>query len=170
MVISVIDPNPSRHYQSPVTNLRDLTTSQLRGIIAIKEQIEALQGQIDSIVAGGGSREISMPFSAAAPVPAKRKLSAAHRRKLTKALAKARRIRLAKIKGTAKKGKRRLSAAGRAAIAAGARARWASVKGTTATPKPAKKRRTVSPEVRAKLAAAAKARWAKVRAEGKTTL
>src|ERR1039458_10381646 len=119
MVISVIDPNPSRHYQSPVTNLRDLTTSQLRGIIAIKEQIEALQGQIDSIVAGGGSREISMPFSAAAPVPAKRKLSAAHRRKLTKALAKARKIRWAKIKGeaateskAAKKKDRRSSAAG----------------------------------------------------------
>ena len=102
-----------------MTNLRDLTTSQLRGIIAIREQIEALQGQIDSIVAGGGSREISMPFSAAAPVPAKRKLSAAHRRKLIKALAKPRKIRWAKIKGEAateskpaKKKDQRSSAAG----------------------------------------------------------
>jgi hypothetical protein len=32
-----------------MTNLANLTTSQLNQIIAIKEQIEALQGQIESI-------------------------------------------------------------------------------------------------------------------------
>jgi hypothetical protein len=60
--------------------------------------------------------------------------------------------------------KRRMSRAGRAAIAAAARARWATVKGAK------KKDRRSSPAVRAKLAAAAKARWAKAKAEGKTTL
>jgi hypothetical protein len=95
----VIDGNPSRHYHSPVTSLRDLTTGQLNRIIVIKEKIEALQGQIESIVAGGGDGEIPFPSAAEAPVSAKRKLSAAHRRKLVKALAKARKMRWAKIKG-----------------------------------------------------------------------
>jgi hypothetical protein len=56
------------------------------------------------------------------PVKQKRKLSASHRRKLIKALAKAR-----------KKGKRRISAAGRAAMSAAGKARWAKQKGTTTT-------------------------------------
>jgi hypothetical protein len=145
-----------------MTNLSNLTTSQLKGILAIKEQIEALQRQID-LIAGGG--EIPIPAAEDAPAPARRKyhMTAAHKRKLIKALAKARRIRLAKIKGKAN-GKRRLTAAGRAAIVAGARARWARVKAAK------KKDRRSSPAVRAKLAAAARARWARVRAEGKTTL
>jgi hypothetical protein len=83
-----------------MTNLKDLTTSQLKSIVSIKEKIEALQGQIESIVAGGGG-EIPIPSAEEAPVPAKRKLSAAHRRKLVMALAKARKIRWAKIKGEA---------------------------------------------------------------------
>jgi hypothetical protein len=125
-----------------MTNLTNLTTSQLRSIIAIKEQIQALQGQIESIVADG--HDFPVPFNEDAPTPAKRKyhMTAAHKRKLIKALARARRIRWAKVKGKAK-GKS----------------------------KPAKKKdRRSSPAVRAKLAAAARARWAKVKAEGKTTL
>jgi len=35
-----------------MTNLHDLTTSQLNRIIAIKEQIETLQGEIESIAGG----------------------------------------------------------------------------------------------------------------------
>jgi hypothetical protein len=58
----------------------------------------------------------------------------------------------------------------RAAISAAAKARWAKVKGTTTTPKPAKKDRRSSPATRAKLAAAARSRWAKVKAEGRKTL
>jgi len=48
--ISVIDskPLPALNHH-PMTNLANLTTSQLNQIIAIKEQIEALQGQIESI-------------------------------------------------------------------------------------------------------------------------
>jgi hypothetical protein len=157
-----------------MTNLSQLTTSQLHQILAIKEKIEALQGQIATLAAGGD--DVPIPYASEAPAPGKRKyhMSAAHRRKLIKALAKARKIRWAKLKAKAKNGKRRLSAAGKAAIIAATKARWArwaKVKGKTASPQVAKKKdRRSSPAVRAKLAAAAKARWAKAKAEGKTTL
>jgi hypothetical protein len=78
-----------------VTNLTELTASQLKSILAIKEQIEKLQGELESIV---GDAEVSIPFPVEAPAPAKRKLSAAHQRKLIKALANARKIRWAKMK------------------------------------------------------------------------
>jgi hypothetical protein len=42
-------------------SLRDVTTSQLRRILAIKEQLEALQSRMDSIVAGGGGGDIRTP-------------------------------------------------------------------------------------------------------------
>jgi len=151
-----------------MTNLHDLTTSQLNRIIAIKEQIETLQGEIESIAGDGGE----VPSHFPGDIPTKRRRSAVVRARM----AAAQKARWAKIKGKAdskpaKKGKRRLSAAGRAAIIAATKARWARVKGTTATPKVAKKKdRRSSPAVRAKLAAAARARWAKVRAAGKTGL
>lgn len=110
-----------------MTNLTDLTTRQLRTIIAIKDQIETLQRQIQSIAAGGG--EAPTPFTLEAPTPAKRKyhMSAAHKRKLIKALARARRIRWARVK-TVKKKDRRSSPAVRAKLAAAARARWAKAR------------------------------------------
>jgi hypothetical protein len=149
-------------------NINELTTTQLNQIIAIKEQIEALQSQIDSIAGG----EAPTPSLEEPPIRAKRKyrMSAAHRRKLIKALAKARKIRWAKAKGMAGKGKRRISAAGRAAMSAAGKARWAKVKAPSATPWRARMDRRSSPEVKARLSAAAKARWAKSRAEGRTTL
>ena len=52
--------------------------------------------------------------------------------------------------------RRKMSAAGRARIAAAQKARWAKVKGT--------KKRTMSAAARKKIAAAQKARWAKVKA------
>jgi hypothetical protein len=140
-------------------NITNLTTTQLSQIIAIKEQIETLQSQIESIAAGGGGasaarkpgvrRKMSRSEAARIAVtarwakaraakteaaPKKRHLSAAHKRKLIKALAKARKIRLANLKAAKKKDRRS------------------------------------SPATRAKLRAAAKARWAKARLEGKTRL
>ena len=155
-----------------MTNLIDLTKSQLNSIIAIKERIEALQGQIDSIVAGD---------SGGGDSPAPTVVTKSHRRRsaaVRARMAAAARARWAKIKGTvatdakpAKKGKRRLSAAGRAAIIAATKARWARVKSQPGKLKGANKRdRRSSLAVRAKLAAAARARWAKVKAAGKTTL
>jgi len=86
--------NPRQHYQLPMTNLRDLTTGQFHRITAIKQQIETLQGELNSIAGA----EVPAPRTLEAPAPAKRKyhMSAAHRRKLIKALAKARKIRWAK--------------------------------------------------------------------------
>jgi hypothetical protein len=136
-----------------MTNLSDLTTSQLRKIVAIKEQIEALQSRLDSIAAGDGE----IPTPATLKAPKKRRMSRAGRA----AIAAAQQARWAKLKGKAKRGKSRLIAAAKAVVIAS----------KEATAKPAKKKdRRSSPAVRAKLAAAAKARWAKVRAEGKKTL
>ena len=79
-----------------MTMLKDLTTEQLKCALAIKKQIEVLQGNLDSIGGGGGDPLVSATD--------------------TKPLKK----------------KRRMSRAGRAAIAAGARARWAKIKGAEA--------------------------------------
>ena len=112
--------------------LTELTTTQLQRIIAIKEEIEALQSQINSLADG-----------AETPAPAAVKV----------------------------RRKRRLSAAGRARIAAAAKARWANFRGEAAVDaKPARKRRKISAEVRARLAASARARWKKAKAAGKTRL
>ncbi len=151
-------------------NLKDLTTSQLNRIIAIKEQIETLQCQIDSIVVGGEE----IPSVTAVKTRQTGLISYAGQG----SVAAGARARWAKLKGAgtralklARMGKRRLSAAGRAAIIAGTKARWARMQGRPATPNAAtKKDRRSSPAVKAKLAAAARARWAKVRAEGKSTL
>jgi hypothetical protein len=64
---------------------------------------------------------------------------------------------------------RRMSAAARAKIAAGARARWAKVRGRH-TPAIKKTRMKRSPAVRARLAAIARERWRKAKAAGKSAL
>jgi hypothetical protein len=68
-----------------------------------------------------------------------------------------------------------MSAAGRAAIVAAQKARWAKVKkaGKAApvkSAKPVKKKRNFSPEAKKRIADAAKARWAAAKAAGQTTL
>ncbi|HEX3717371.1 MAG TPA: hypothetical protein VH595_05335 [Verrucomicrobiae bacterium] len=156
-------------YDLAMIRITDLTTSQLNQIISIKEQIEKLQSQLDSI---GG--ENSPSSKVAVKATGRRRMSAAARARI----AAGARARWAKVRGTTptapKLGKKRrqLSAAGRAAIIAGTKARWAKLRGTTAAPKAAKKKsdRRMSPEVKARLAAIAKARWANVKAAGKTAL
>jgi hypothetical protein len=70
-----------------------------------------------------------------------------------------------------KKGKRKMSAAGRKAIAAAARARWAAIKAAKNEAKPIRKgKRKISAAGRAAISAASKARWAKVKALGKRKL
>ena len=70
--------------------------------------------------------------------------------------------------------KRRMSRAGRAAIIAGTKARWAAFwakKGGKPGSKPARKvRKRFSAAARAAMAAAAKRRWAKAKAAGKSRL
>jgi hypothetical protein len=62
---------------------------------------------------------------------------------------------------------RRLSAAGRARIAAAQRARWAKSKGHKVVSIFARKGRRMSPAARRRIAAAQKVRWAKWRKEHK---
>ena len=64
--------------------------------------------------------------------------------------------------GAALQKKRRISAAGRAAIAAAARARCARIRGRTATAAP-KTKKTMSAAARARIAASQRARWARIR-------
>ena len=87
--------------------------------------------------------------------------------------------RIGKILGSASKPvteskpkrRRKMSAAGRASIAAAQKARWAKVKGKKSSAKPVKKaKRKMSAAARAKISAAAKKRWAKAKAAGKTKL
>ncbi|MGA2749161.1 MAG: hypothetical protein ABSG59_10325 [Verrucomicrobiota bacterium] len=66
-----------------------------------------------------------------------------------------------------RRGRKKMSFAARARIAAAAR--WAKVKAGKVEAGP-KKRRKFSAAARAKMAAAAKARWAKAKAEGKNAL
>ncbi len=66
--------------------------------------------------------------------------------------------------------KRKMSAAARARIAAGARARWARIKGTTSVKSATQPKRKMSAAARASLSAMAKARWRRARAAGKNAL
>jgi hypothetical protein len=78
-----------------------------------------------------------------------------------------------KTVATAPKKKKGISAAGRARIAAAAKARWAKIKAAKpqgAPAKTAKKKGGMSAAGRARIAAAAKARWAKAKAAGKKSL
>ncbi len=68
-----------------------------------------------------------------------------------------------------KRGGRKMSAAGRARIAAAQRARWAKQKGKAAKG-PGKARRKMSAAGRARIAAAARARWKAAKAAGKNRL
>ena len=63
----------------------------------------------------------------------------------------------------------KMSAAGRAKIAAAQKARWAKAKGKT-TKQALPKSRKMSAAARARISASAKARWAKAKAAGKKTL
>ena len=121
-----------RHLLEPMKSLSELSVTDLRRVIALKEQIEALEGQLEALI---GEAEEASPTKAAPAKRPKRRLSAAHRRKLIKALARARKIRWAKAKATGTKPaskKRRMSAAGRAAMSAAAKARWAKVRAAKA--------------------------------------
>jgi hypothetical protein len=103
--------------------LGDLSTSQLHKIVALKEQIEALNRQIDSIT--GRSEPLATPQA-----KGKRHMSASARAKI----ATAQRARWARVKGTAAKARSskkkdgRNSPAFRAKMAAAAKARWKKAK------------------------------------------
>ena len=120
-------------------SVANLSVQQLRQVLAIREQIEALEAQLASLL---GS-----------PAPAS-------------AVPKTKPVKSASVAARKRGG---ISAAGRARIAAAQKARWAKLKAkkvTISTLAPASgkaKRSPLSPEGRARIVAAQKARWAKVK-------
>jgi hypothetical protein len=125
-----------------MNSLANLSLSDLKNAIALREEIDALQAELSSILSGAGATKVmSAPAVTGAPVVSR-----------------------------GRGGRRGISAAGRAAIAAAQRARWARAKGMKqAVPKLAG-RRKMSAATRKAMAAAAKARWAKAKAAGRTRL
>ena len=96
-------------------SIANLTPSTLRQAAELKEQIEALEQQLEAVLSGG---EIAAAVETAEETqPVKRK-----------------RGRPAKLQSVQpeKKARRRISAAGRAAMAAAAKARWAKTKAAKA--------------------------------------
>jgi hypothetical protein len=74
----------------------------------------------------------------------------------------------APVPATVKRGRRTMSAAARALIAAAQKARWAKLKAAKAeAPVAKRKKHTMSAAGRARIAAAQRARWAKLKAENK---
>jgi len=129
-------------------DIKQLSPDALRRAAEVKEQIEALEGELSAILGGE------------TPSPAKK--SARRGRPAGKTPAK---------KKSTKK-KRKLSPEGLARIKAAQAKRWAKVKSKSgkkaAKPKPAKKKtakkkRTMSPEARERIAAAQRKRWAKAK-------
>jgi hypothetical protein len=108
-------------------DILNLTPAQLKHAANIKEQIIALEGELQSIL--GGSRHAG---NGAAPSPSRtrrNRMSAAGRARII-AAQKARWAKFKSGRGARAKstGTRTLNAAARAKIAAAARARWAKAK------------------------------------------
>ena len=160
-------------------SLSELSVTELRKVLQIKEQIATLENQLTAAL--GAS-------SVASAAPASRKVAGKRggRRKLSpqarERIAAAQRARWAAKRGgkpaTVAKpagkrgGRRKMSPEARERIAAAQRARWAAQRGGKAAVKPATVakpagkrggRRQLSPEARERIAAAQRARWAAVR-------
>jgi hypothetical protein len=102
-----------------MTTLQNLTVEQLQKLIAIKEQIQTLQGEIESIAGGGGS----------APPVKRRGRKKMSRSEAARIAVTARWAKVRAAKGAdAPKKRRKVDAAWRAKLAAAARARWARAK------------------------------------------
>lgn len=104
-----------------MSDVKDLTVDQLRKILSIKEQIEDLHRELESVT----DVETRSPMTAA--LPTKRRMSAAGRARI----ADAARARWAKVRGESTspvKKKRKVSRAVRARLAEAARQRWVKAK------------------------------------------
>jgi uncharacterized protein YceH (UPF0502 family) len=117
-----------------MSNIQTLTVAQLREVVAIKEQIEKLQSELESLVGGDGAAPVVRKGRGPGR-PKKRHMSASARA----AIGAAQRARWAKFKRKSspkadapakKKGKRKVSKAARAKLSAIAKARWANVRAT----------------------------------------
>jgi hypothetical protein len=104
-----------------MTQLQSLTVEQLRKLVAVKEQIETLQVEIESITGGSESPVHEHPKRRG-----RRKMSFSERDHIAVA-ARWGRVRTAKA-GAAPKKRRKFSAAHRAALKAAQKARWAKIR------------------------------------------
>ncbi len=132
--------------------LASLSSEQLRRAVAIKEQIEALEKELNALLSGAATA----PGGAAAPAGAP-----------------------ARVAPGGRGGRRRLTPEARARLAEAARRRWALAKDAPVTPSApaapsatpaavgAPKRRKISPEGRRRIIEAQKRRWAAWRAARK---
>ena len=108
-------------------SLVNLSASQLKRALAVREKIDALEAEFNSImenngtvasVAGKGKRKMSSE--------AREKIAAAQRARWARAAGKA--VKVSLDTAAPKTGKRKMSAAAKAKIAAAARKRWAKAK------------------------------------------
>jgi hypothetical protein len=119
-------------------NLLNLTPTQLRKAATLKEQIEKLQSQLESITGSTASSNLGGSVN-----PGKRKMSAASIAKI-RAAAKARWAAIKAKSASSSTGaaprpvrkKRTISAAGIARIKAAQKARWAAFKAKAGKPAP----------------------------------
>jgi hypothetical protein len=104
------------------SNLSELSVSQLKRAVQIKEQIEKLESELSSLLGSSSSRQAA---------PTKGGMSEATKAKL-RAAAKARWAKVNSGKSAGSKAaapkKSKMSAAARAKISAAAKARWAKAK------------------------------------------
>ena len=161
-------------------DLQTATTEQLKRVIEIREQIDALQNQLNQIAGGEVPTPGPAPSKRGRP-PGKRYFSPAARQAMAEAARKRWAVRKkgdgapAKMEATPK-GKRTMSPEGRARIAAAAKKRWAAkrkadkaamagapVSAPAKGAKPAAKR-NVNPKLLEYLAKARAVRLAKLKA------
>jgi hypothetical protein len=108
-------------------DILNLTPSQLKHAADIKEQIAALENELQSIVRGVGGNSSSGNGAPAPSRTRRNRMSAAGRARII-AAQKARWAKFKKGKPAPAAKKRTLSSAAKAKIAAAARARWAKAK------------------------------------------
>jgi len=130
-------------------NIPTLTPRQLRKAADLKERIDALQNELNELLGG----EVPAPVQAAIEAPERPK------------------------NGSRRKKRKKVSAEGRANIAAAQRARWAArrmakegAKVAAEPEQPVKRKRRISRALREARSAAMKAMWAKARRAGRSRL
>ena len=154
-----------------MNNLSSLSVAQLQRAITLKEQIEAWEAELATLLGSGSAPSSKVSVAAPVALPAKKKkvMSAAARARIAAAQKARWAERKAKANPQAVKAvqtsrpKPKMSAAGRANIIAAQKARWAKIK--AARPQPVRQAgSSVSAAARKKMAEAARARWARIRA------
>jgi hypothetical protein len=144
-------------FNNQTMSFLNLTSTQLRQAADLKERIAGLEQQLADLTSSDPGSGIPAPLKTKRGRPAKVK--------------PAPEAEAAKVPGKRGPKKGGMSAAGRAAIIAAQKARWAKVKATkteapkaAAEAKPKTGKRTMSAAAKLAISKAAKARWAKVRA------